>query len=903
MAPRRLVPITCLVAVVLLLALLVPLSLGHSPQRLAPPVPTGLAVGTTSSPSREVRAPDLPPTPGLVGPGPIRGYHFESTPLGIQYGDPTWFAYDGAAQSFYIAQSDSTVSVVPAGSIGLVAATIPVGSAPFGVAYDPADARVFVANSGSNNVSVISDLTNQTVASVAVGTTPYGIAYDNASGLLFVADGGSGTVTVVNASTLAVVANVTVGTEPVGVAYDPVSQDVFVGNEGSANVSVISSTTDTVVATVGAGLAPYGVAVDNATGEVYVSDSQSGDVTVIAPAGASVVTTLAVGGTPEGLTYDWRNQTVWVADGSAFVVVINASTNQIVQDIFFDPLGAAYDPDNGNVCFTNAANATFQCVVTSWYRYSELANLTFNETGLPPGTLWTVSVSGFFGTDGQISSNASTIVFQVFYAFGVDFTLVPLSGWSATPSSGATRYSGGGSFNITFTPAPGKYTITFLESGLVFNPWYWQYWGVNFSGVETDSPGLPIVAAATNGTYSYLGYPVPGYAAPTAALVTVQGRDVMVVIDYSSRAVYSVDFQEAGLPDGQAWGVTLNGTPAGSSLSSIGFTELNGTYPFSIAEVAGWTTTEFSGSLTVAGANLSVQVNWTEVTYPVVLTETGLPTGTSWSGTIDGVVESSYTLDLTFEEPNGTYRYQPGLVPGWTTAISGQTVVVNGGPVNQTIAWSEVVYPVVFTATNLTAGTSWEVTLGGNAAQGTTNSLSFSEPNGSYAFTIIPTIPYGATPTVGGVRVAGGPVTEAIMFFETPTPLPPLVTEFAYEVQAVCSGPVNVTFTSSVTGGTPPYTYVWNFSDGSPDSFQADPTHEFSEAYTSATVTLLVHDSAGLSASYSTQLQVIYPACAIHTPPPATNSTVSVVALAIVTVGVIVASAAVLLFVYRKRQA
>lgn len=869
MAAPRLSGLSWLFVAALLFSALVPVSLEHLQRDPTAPVPSGGGLGAIHSPpTREIIAPDLPPTPHLVGPGPIQGYHFASTALGIQYGQPTWLAYDSGTRSYYIAQNNSTVSVVAAQSIGVVAVTIPVGSGPFGVAYDPADGRVFVANSGSNNVSVIADATNRTVAEVAVGSTPYGVAYDNGSGLLFVANGGSGTVTVVDASTLAVVANVSVGTEPVGIAYDPVDGDVYVANEGSADVSVISTATDAVVATVAVGVAPYGVAVDNATGDVYVSDSQSGAVTVIGPSGSSVVATLAVGGTPEGLTYDWRNQTVWVAEGSAFVVVINASQNTIVADLFFDPLGAAYNSDNGDVCFTNAANATFQCVSWRWVAFDGgLANLTFNESGLPAGTVWTVSVSGLYETDTEISTNASTMVFQVFWAFPVQYTVVPLSGWSATPSAGEAQYfPGQDNVNISFVRAPGNFTITFVESGLVFNPWNSLSWGVSFAGVVSHSPGLPIVVAATNGTYTYLGYPVPGYAPPRPGQVTVQGADTIVVIDYSTTVTYFIGFQESGLPIGQMWSVTLNGTLATSASSTIGFIEPDGTYEFAIGPVAGWTTASFVGSVVVAGANLTVPVGWTQVTYPVVLTEEGLPSRTNWSGSIDGLQKSSTTSTLTFVEPNGSYSFAPGLVPGWTTLAPAPTIDVNGSPVAEGIPWFQVVYAVAFTESGLATGTTWSVAINGTEQTATSASLAFAEPNGSYGFVVTAPQGYAASPATGSVTVDGADASQGIAFSLVSAPL---TANFSYQIQyATCLSGGGVTnyvlLGAEAAGGTAPYTFEWTLPTGRATTALTATTLTLGQ---NTTVTLVATDAVGHTATRSVSLSMELPPC----PPPAPN--------------------------------
>ncbi len=66
------------------------------------------------------------------------------------------------------------------------------------------------------------------------------------------------------------------------------------------------------------------------------------------------------------------------------------------------------------------------------------------------------------------------------------------------------------------------------------------------------------------------------------------------------------------------------------------------------------------------------------------------------------------------------------------------------------------------------------------------------------------------------------------------------------------SGPLarTVAFTSSVTGGSPPYSYLWGFGDGSVGSTLPDPTHTYA-ANGTYRVLLEVHDSSGRSANAS----------------------------------------------------
>jgi PKD repeat protein len=60
--------------------------------------------------------------------------------------------------------------------------------------------------------------------------------------------------------------------------------------------------------------------------------------------------------------------------------------------------------------------------------------------------------------------------------------------------------------------------------------------------------------------------------------------------------------------------------------------------------------------------------------------------------------------------------------------------------------------------------------------------------------------------------------------------------------------PLPVAFTGSASGGTPPYSYVWDFGDGSGGSAETNPIHT-DEMPGSFTVTLTARDAGGQSAS------------------------------------------------------
>jgi PKD repeat protein len=69
------------------------------------------------------------------------------------------------------------------------------------------------------------------------------------------------------------------------------------------------------------------------------------------------------------------------------------------------------------------------------------------------------------------------------------------------------------------------------------------------------------------------------------------------------------------------------------------------------------------------------------------------------------------------------------------------------------------------------------------------------------------------------------------------------------------NAPLNVAFTGSATGGTAPYSYSWNFGDGSAASTAQNPSHTYTAAGT-YTATLTVTDSASPAAQSTSRVMV-----------------------------------------------
>ncbi|HUI38555.1 MAG TPA: hypothetical protein VLY85_02880, partial [Thermoplasmata archaeon] len=277
-----------------------------------------------------------------------------------------------------------------------------------------------------------------------------------------------------------------------------------------------------------------------------------------------------------------------------------------------------------------------------------------------------------------------------------------------------------------------------------------------------------LVGMALGGVVPGTG-PAPGAALPSgpAGFHSASGPP--------SGPTYTVTFSETGLPAGTSWTVTLNGTAVSSTTSSLAFTASNGSYPYNVSNVPGWRANSYSGSVTVSGKNVSASVSWARVAYSVTFSETGLPNGTFWGVTLNGVLVTSTSSSIPFVEPNGTYAYSVTNVSGWRTLSGAGSVTVQGRAVTVPIAWNQTAYAVTFLETGLPTGTVWTATLSGGSRSSNASAIRFSEPNGTYAYNLSGLVGWRANVTAGSVVVNGFPVNVSVDW--TPYTYPVTFTE------------------------------------------------------------------------------------------------------------------------------
>ena len=410
--------------------------------------------------------------------------------------------------------------------------------------------------------------------------------------------------------------------------------------------------------------------------------------------------------------------------------------------------------------YTITATDSSHSTATAAYSIVFLYALTFTESGLPNGTTWAVTV----GNNAQ-SSSGSTITFPLQNGT-YPYAISDVPGWHQTSLAytGSVTVKGSSVSEPTLRFAQVTYQVTFSETGIPVGTTWW----VNLTNGQSreGTGGSTIIFLEPNGSYVYSVSASPDtYAAPGGTF-DVSGAALSILVPFSS-TYYPVTFSETGLPAGVQWWVNLTGGPSGSSTTrTLTLSLVNGTWQYTVA-AANPSYRATSGTFTVSGAARSVSITFAAY-YSVTFTESGLPSGTSWQVTVDGVTQKAVAgISIVFSEPNGSYAYQIGDVSGWhqsAVPYSG-TVTVRGSPIAYpTLAFVQVLYTVTFLESGLPAGTLWFVNItNGPSFHGTNSTLVFTEPNGTFGYQV--TSPgYSASPSSGTFVVSGAPSVVGVTF-------------------------------------------------------------------------------------------------------------------------------------------
>jgi hypothetical protein len=344
---------------------------------------------------------------------------------------------------------------------------------------------------------------------------------------------------------------------------------------------------------------------------------------------------------------------------------------------------------------------------------STQSTITFTETGLKPGTKWSVTMyNSLTGGPGAtplpingstLSSTNSSITFTL--ANGTYVYGVTTPGYSATPASGTIAVTGGSvSQPIAFAGFPTPCKVTFTASGLKPG----TRWTLTVQPPFTNKTTFTTtnssinVSALTNETL-YFTASAPGYTAiPASGEIETDGASVSQPIAFiltPSRT--TLTFTETGMKAGTRWSVTvygstlgLNGTTLTSTNSSVMFTLPNGTYTFNVT-APGYAPNPPSGTIEVNGTPITKPIAFAP-TVPVTFSETGLGATADWTVTlhgstlnVNGTTQSSANSSIPFQVGNGTYSYSVSA-EGFTPSPAAGTFNVSGMAVSEPIGFTLV---------------------------------------------------------------------------------------------------------------------------------------------------------------------------------------------------------------------
>ncbi|MCI4323433.1 MAG: right-handed parallel beta-helix repeat-containing protein [Thermoplasmata archaeon] len=194
-------------------------------------------------------------------------------------------------------------------------------------------------------------------------------------------------------------------------------------------------------------------------------------------------------------------------------------------------------------------------------------------------------------------------------------------------------------------------------------------------------------------------------------------------------------------------------------------------------------------------------------------TATGLPSSTSWSVvvTYHGVGSGSTTAfgigasPASVAVPFGAetaYSYTISSVSGYTASPSSGSGTTSPGATSTAITFSPVLFSATFTATGITSGTGWNLTINGHTYPSTTLSVVVPLANGTYAWTATAK---GIAPVDGSAVVDGANAGFAVAFPSPAPPLPPGTYAVVFTESGISTGSSwSVTFdgTSQSSFGT-----------------------------------------------------------------------------------------------------
>ncbi|MFI5418186.1 MAG: YncE family protein [Candidatus Lutacidiplasmatales archaeon] len=395
-------------------------------------------------------------------------------------------------------------------------------TSPQSIVFDPMNGYVYLAT--QNAVTVVDPANRTVVGIVAVGGTvgPYGaqaVGLDLSNGHVFATVPQTGTISIISTNASAI-------------TYPVTFQETGLRNGTNWSVTLSNVTRSSTNSTIRF-QEPYSVKLAftvNAVSQYTVSPT-SGTVSYLGWYYDSLTQNVTFTFSPTKYPVTFHEN--GLPSGTQWSIRVGKTTNSSTSSsITLNLLNGSYfyrlagvggwhlRKGNYRGSFTMSGNALSYNLTFARVTYS----LTIQESGLPTGTNWSVTLLGT-----TVTTSSATTTFRVpngTYTFRVS----GIAGWRL--SSGQYKgsvYVGGSNTVVTETFVPAKYWVTFKESGLPAG----TAWNVTIGGTTISSTSSKIVFSLANGSYSFSTASFGYTATPASGSFTVGGSAVAKAITFT----------------------------------------------------------------------------------------------------------------------------------------------------------------------------------------------------------------------------------------------------------------------------------------------------------------------------------------------------------------------------------
>ena len=237
-------------------------------------------------------------------------------------------------------------------------------------------------------------------------------------------------------------------------------------------------------------------------------------------------------------------------------------------------------------------------------------------------------------------------------------------------------YNGGFAPELTLVSGKsGGIVIMSPETAIKVNSYIERLGALNYINANTSVFGL--TGSRTSSMSTGLEWLKDG----NSVYVSVKSGSVeQGILFFAELPKYEVTFNETGLPSGSSWSVQTEYMNLTSNTDTIRSYFSNGTYSYSVyTSNKIYSPVTATGTFSISGSGLFINVKFVQTRFPVVFNETGLPSNTAWYVNISGSTFSSSTSDIIIYLANGTYSYTVSSSnPSYTPSVSSGSVQVLG---------------------------------------------------------------------------------------------------------------------------------------------------------------------------------------------------------------------------------